>query len=203
MSSISNRVVATLFFSLFFNNQVNAQLEYPGTVDILSSEETVFDWSADSCSQIDIPDAPARAFLDADGKIQLLATHYSNFRMIGSDFNSLSRDCGNGPVLSSGFNSDASKWDDHEWLLSTYTQDGATVYAIIHNEYHAQDYTSCSGSGNCWYNALTFATSSDTGRTYTHATAPSHLLAAAPYQWAGSGGPYGVFGGSNIVYRNG
>jgi len=183
-----------------------AQLEYPGDVDILGPEEIVFNWSADSCEQIDIPDAPARAFRDADGMIQLIAPHYTNYRMIGPDFNSLVRDCSNGPILSSHFDGDPAKYNDHEWIVATYTTDGKNIFAIIHDEYHALDYpgqAQCN-SGNallCWYNALTLATSTDTGRTYTHATAPNHLIAAAPYQYAADQGPFGVFGGTNIVYN--
>ncbi|MFQ5651666.1 MAG: FlgD immunoglobulin-like domain containing protein [bacterium] len=190
----------------FFPHSARAQLEYPGPIEILGAEEIIFDWSADSCEQIDIPDAPARAFRDADGKIQLLSTHYTNYRMIGADFNSLVRDCANGPILSSHYDSDPSKYNDSEWIVSTYTTDGKNIFAIIHNEYHGLEHpgqVQCN-SGNsllCWYNALTLATSTDTGRTYTHATAPDHLIAAAPYQYAADQGPFGVFGGTNIVYN--
>lgn len=192
-----------VFFTAF---SVFAQLEYPGDVEFLGSEEIIFDWSVDSCEQIDIPDAPARAFRDIDGKIQLLAMHYTNYRMIGTSFSNLVRDCANGPVLNSDKDGNPASFNDHEWLMSTYTTDGKTIYAIIHNEYHAQDYpgqaTCNSGdAGKCWYNALTFATSTDTGRSYVHAAAPGHLLAATPYQYSADAGPFGIFGGSNIVYN--
>ncbi|MFM7023535.1 MAG: hypothetical protein ACKOXB_11225 [Flavobacteriales bacterium] len=72
---------------------LNAQIEYPGTVTLLGSATTVFDYSASNCNTIDIPDAPARAFRDASGKINLIATHYTNWRMTGSDFTSLTKDC--------------------------------------------------------------------------------------------------------------
>lgn len=183
-----------------------AQLEYPGSVDILGPEEIVFDWTTDKCEQIDIPDTPARFFRDADGNIQVIASHYTNYRFIGPDFNSLSRDCANAAIMTSHEDGDPSHFNDHEWLISTYTLDGKTIYAIIHNEFHGHEHTdqvSCPSGDylKCWYNALTFATSTDSGRSYSHAAAPGHLLAAPPYQYVPDAGPYGVFGGSNIVYN--
>ncbi len=197
-----------LFFLISMAAPLYAQLIYPGDVDILGAEEIVFDWAADSCEQIDIPDAPARFFRDADGKIQLIAPHYTNYRMIGDDFNSLVRDCANGPIMTSHKNHDPAKWDDHEWIVSTYTTDGKTIHAIIHNEFHGAantDFVSCPSGDymKCWYNGLTYATSTDTGRTYTHAVAPGHFVATIPYPYEPDVGPSGIFGGSNIVYNPG
>ncbi len=53
----------------------------------------------------------------------------------------------------------------------------------------------------CWYNAVTFAKSTDGGATYTHATAPGHLVACAPYEYEPDSGAWGLFGPSNIVYN--
>ncbi len=206
MPASARRVITNLsaIFALLLVNPGLAQLEYPGEIEFTGSEEIIFDWSADSCEQIDIPDAPVRAFRDAVGKINLLSTHYTNYRMVGNDFNSLVRDC-SAPVLDSHFDSDPAQFNDFEWLVSTYTHDGKTIYAIVHNEYHGADHTDVvdcpSGdAARCWYNALTFATSTDSGHTFTHASAPNHLLAAAPYQYSADNGPFGFFGGTNIVY---
>ncbi|KAA3619653.1 MAG: T9SS C-terminal target domain-containing protein [Calditrichaeota bacterium] len=204
MSFCSRYFAKVIFFLLIIPAQSSAQLVYPGSVDFLDAEETVFDWSADSCEQIDIPDAPARFFRDADGKIQVIAPHFTNYRMIGDDFNSLVRDCSNGPILSSHKNHDPAMWNDHEWILGTYTTDGKNIHAIIHNEFHGAENTdvvSCPSGDylKCWYNGLTYASSSDTGRTFTHATAPNHFVATIPYPYEPDIGPSGIFGGSNIV----
>ncbi|KAA3656557.1 MAG: hypothetical protein DWQ10_15150, partial [Calditrichaeota bacterium] len=197
------RIIPFLFL-ISLPTSLFAQLVYPGSVDIIGSEEIVFDWSADNCEQTDIPDAPARFFRDADGKIQLIAPHYTNYRMIGDDFNSLIRDCANGPILTSHLSHDPAQWNDHEWILGTYTIDGRTIHAIIHNEFHGADNTdfvSCPSGDylKCWYNGLTYASSTDTGRTFTHATAPDHFIATIPYPYEPDIGPSGIFGGSNIV----
>ena len=45
----------------------------------------------------------------------------------------------------------------------------------------------------CWYNAITLATSTDGGYTFTHAPPPSHLVASVPYKYAQSRRAYGYF----------
>ncbi len=180
---------------------VLATWEYPGEVTIIGTEETVFDHSVDACETESIPDVPTRVFRDADDNIQLHIGHNTTYRMIGSDFNSLSMDCDNGPVFTSHHDSDPANFNDNEWIGSVYTEDGANIYAIIHNEYHGTEHEGGCDSSDpfvCWYNAITFGVSTDSGRTYTHATAPDHLLASVPYTWSGSG-PYGFFEPSNIV----
>ncbi|NOZ04196.1 MAG: T9SS type A sorting domain-containing protein [FCB group bacterium] len=183
-----NVIFVLLFWTVVLGtNNLAAQVEYPGPVNILGPEEIVFDWSADSCEEVDIPDAPARAFRDADGKVQLIATHYINRRMIGDNINNVKRDCN--VIMDSDLDTDPSQFNDHEWLMAPYTLDGSTIYALVHNEYQ----------GDTWYNSITFATSTDKGATYTHATPPNHLVASAPYVYEPNVSPYGVFGGSNII----
>jgi hypothetical protein len=53
----------------------------------------------------------------------------------------------------------------------------------------------------CWYNAITFAKSTDRGRTYNHVEAPNHLVASVPYQYEADTGPWGIFEPSNIIYN--
>jgi len=180
-----------------------ATWEYPGEVTIIGSEETVFDHSVDACETESIPDTPTRVFRDADENIQLQIGHNTTYRMVGPDFDNLSMDCDNGPVFTSHHDPDPANFNDNEWIGSVYTEDGATVYAVIHNEYHAAEHPGqCDTSDpfQCWYNAITFGVSTDSGRTFSHATAPDHLLASVPYTWTGSG-PYGFFEPSNIIHN--
>ncbi len=173
-------------------------ITYPGEVEILGAEEIVFDYTTDACDVEDIPDVPAQAFRDVDNNIQLIASHMISYRMIGSDFSTLSRDCANGPVFESGSATEANTYDNDEWLAGVYSPDGATVYSIVHNEYKPNGTADWEHS---WYNTLTFATSTDTGRTYTQAASPDHFLAGIPYQYQ-YGAPMGVFGGSSPVYNS-
>ncbi len=185
----------SIFISLLL--VLNAQVHYPGDVDVLGAEEIVFDYSTDSCYTEDIPDGPAQAFRDADGKIQLIAAHKIAYRMIGDDFDSLVRDCANGPVFSSDESELEGTYNNQEWLAGVYTPDGATIYSIVHNEYKPLGDAAWEIA---WYNTLTFAASVDTGRTYTHATPPDHYLAGTPYTYVASG-PMGIFGGSKPIYN--
>lgn len=188
---------AELFLIAWLGASLMAQVEYPGEVDILGEEEIVFDYSVDACETEDIPDGPAQAFRDIDGKIQVIAAHKTAYRLIGDDFNSLTRDCANGPVFTSDDSSSAGSYNNQEWLAGVYTPDGVTIYSIVHNEYKPEGDINWSWS---WYNTLTFAVSADTGRSYTHATPPDHFLAGIPYQYE-AGTPMGIFGGSKPVYN--
>ena len=76
--------------------------------------QTVFSWTNDRCEDLDIPDLPARAFRDAQGRAQLISPHFINRRFIGPDLDHLTHDCS--PILHSGFNADPSAFDDHEWI---------------------------------------------------------------------------------------
>ncbi len=170
-------------------------------VQITGSEEIVFDWTTQKCSQDDIPDIPARAFRDNQNRVQLIDSHYINRRFIGSDLNNLIHDCT--IIFNAHLNPDPSKYDDHEWLHSVYTLDGTTVYALIHNEYHGYLYDpNCTmGYNGCWQNSVTFAQSINGGDSYSHTTPPNHLVASIPYQYTANTGPVGVFNPGNIVYR--
>jgi hypothetical protein len=168
-------------------------------------EAMVFDWSSQRCEENDITDEAARAFRDDSGKVQLMTTHFVNYRFIGNTLETLTHPCTK--TMTSTNNSDASKYDSREWLASPWTPDGKNVYALVHNEYQGQLYTggTCIRSGEsqaeryqCWYNAITSAYSSNSGATFTQPAAPSHLVASVPYQYA-KDGPNGYFLPSNIV----
>lgn len=174
-----------------------------GDVKVVGGEEIVFDWTTDRCSDDDIPDLPARAFRDADGKVQLIATHHVNRRMIGETLNTVKHDC---RVIMKSHNDP--RWyhfNDKEWLTAVYTLDGKTVYALVHNEYQGNTHkrARCKTGDylKCWYNAITFARSENGGRSYSHARSPSHLVACAPYPYEPDTGPWGIFGGGNIIHN--
>ena len=168
-------------------------------------EAMVFDWSSQKCEDNDITDESARAFRDDSGKVQLMTTHFVNYRFIGNTLETLTHPCTK--TMSSTGNSDPSKYDSREWLASPWTPDGKNIYALVHNEYQGQLYTggNCIRSGEtqaerykCWYNAVTSAYSSNSGATFTNGPAPTHLVATIPYQYA-KDGPNGYFLPSNIV----
>jgi hypothetical protein len=169
-------------------------------VNVTGPEEVVFDWTTDRCEKEDIPDLPARAFRDADGQVQLIATQYINHRMIGDTLDSVKRDCA--VILKSGRNPDPSKYDDCEWLASPYTFDGYTIYALVHNEYHGWEHAGMSQTGDTLidvYTSLTLAKSVDKGKSYS--LTPNYLVATLPYKYVSSEGPVNISMPSNIVHN--
>ncbi len=186
---------------LIFTSDGEAEIFDP-YVRAVGPEEVVFDWSEDACEPSDIPDTPARAFRDAQGRVQLIASHHTNRRMIGPDLDDLSRECD--PIMSSGFNADPAEHRDRELIHSVYTLDGSTIFALVHNEYQGHHRsTQCPSKtySKCWYNSITLAVSTNGGDSYTRAPSPYHLVASIPYPYAPDSGPIGVFNPSNIIDR--
>jgi hypothetical protein len=173
-------------------------------VAAIGPEEIVFDWSTMACEPGDIPDNAVSAFRDASGRVQLHGSHFENRRMgIGPDLNNVRHECD--VVLRSNTNPDPAAFDDKQWISSTYTLDGETIYALLHNEYQGWRHGQCPAPlvyTQCWSNSLTLATSTDGGNSYSHARPPEHLVASVPYQYApGANDAYGVFSSSNIIHR--
>jgi hypothetical protein len=169
-------------------------------IEIMGPEQTVFDWSRDACEPRDIPDAPARAFRDAAGHVQLIASHYVSRRLVGSDLDHLRHPCD--VIMRSGYDPRPQGYDDREWIASTYTRNGKTIFALVHEEYQGYQHPGVCPSGEllkCWYNAITFARSDDGGRSYRQPDGAAKLVAAAPYRYEPDAGAYGVFTPSNIV----
>lgn len=167
---------------------------------LVGPEQTMFDYTEDACSPIDMPDAPARAFRDAAGQVHLIASHYVTRAMVGPTLDEVRHDCRR--VMVSALDADPARFDDREWITAPYTTDGRTVYALVHNEYQGYKHV---GQCNikellkCWLNSITLARSTDGGRTFTHAPPPNHLVAAVPYRYEPDSGPYGLFQPTNIV----
>jgi hypothetical protein len=173
-------------------------------VAVTGPEQTVFRWSTQACEPRDIPDMPARAFRDFHGKVQLLASHYVSRRAIGPQLASVVHQCP--VVLSSGYQADPARFDDHDWIASPYTNDGRNVFALIHEEYHGNEHPGQCASGLyrlCWYNAITAAYSTNGGRSYRIAPKPRRLIAAGPYRYRPDDGPFGLFQPSNIIRKDG
>jgi len=174
----------------------------PVAVSVAGTPETVFDWTTSRCERWDIPDLSARAFRDANGQVQLVASHYATRVSVGPDVNHLRHDCG--VVFGSHRNPDPAAYDDAEWIGATYTLDGSTVYAFVHDEYEGNTHPGQCPSGDygkCWWNTVTSAASNDGGRSYAHSTPPA-LVATYPYRYVPDRGSFGAMMPSNIVQNS-
>lgn len=160
--------------------------------------ETVFDRKTDACDGHDVPDAPARAFRDRDGKVAMFGMHHVNRALRGDSLDKVKLDCA--VVLASGHNEDPALQDDYSWITATWTDDGAHVVALVHQEYHANEHKGrCAFSEmmKCWTNSILVARSNDGGRSFTRPKGSA--VAAYPFkQDVGQGRHRGFFNPSNI-----
>ena len=169
-------------------------------ITVTGPEEMIFDWSRDRCDDADVPDLPARAFRDADGNVQVIASHSETRRLIGPDFDRLHHDCT--VVLASNNNPDPAAFDDKQWLSSLYTTDGTTIYGISYVEYQGNTHPGRCPSGvylRCWWNTLALTVSTDGGRSYRRQGPRNGLVAAIPYRYEPDLGFEGQLFGSQIV----
>lgn len=164
--------------------------------------EIVFRYKRDACDARDIPDAPARAFRDASGRVHLYAPHDVNRGLTGPSLDAVRPDCR--IAYRGGEKDDPAAFDDRAWLAAFATEDGRTVHALVHNEFHGHKRRALCPSGKymeCWANAITAAISTDDGATFRRVGGP---VAALPYRYRGDLGRHaGFFNPSNIVRKDG
>lgn len=178
-----------------------------GVAPLDVTEQVVFSYERDRCptDPFHIPDSPVRAFRDEAGNVQLILPSRHSRRMIGPELDAVVPEPSYGVILASHDDADPSSYDNLEWVTATYTEDGNTVHALVHNEYHGWEHfpSDCSTHRECWYNAVTYATSTDGGATYRHRPSPEHRVATFPYRYRSKTGPHGYFMPSNIVEKDG
>ncbi len=191
-------------------------------IAITGAEEIVYDNSVavdrSHCNNPDaIPDMPLRAFQDLSGNVQLVLAHWRNTRLVASSLDALSTASAQcATVIGSHRNPDPAMYDGHEWMAAPYIHTDGSIDAIMHNEYHGWEYAStpqtaqpCPSSdadptnslNACWYNSLSLARSTDGGQSYTHAPAPSHVIASLHTPYEPDGGVQGMFDFSNIIHH--
>jgi hypothetical protein len=169
-------------------------------------EEAVFDYSEDHCraDPFHIPDAPVRAFRDDQERVQLILASRHTRRMLGASLDTVAVEPSCATILPSHEHQEPATYDNLEWITATYTSDGRTIHALLHNEYHGWEHEpECESERACWLNSVTSAISTDGGASYGHAAAPDHRVATFPYRYAANTGPMGYFMPSNIVERQG
>jgi hypothetical protein len=172
-------------------------------LSVVGPPEVVFNWDRDRCDDQDIPDSPARAFVDSAGRVDLVDSTSVTRLMTGTSLDHPQHSCQ--VAMASGSDSRPEQFNDREWITAPYSPDGRTVFALVHNEYQGHLHPGRCRSGDyfkCWFNAITYAVSTDGGHTFRDGkTPPNHLVASVPYRYKADTGPYGLFQPSNIVRR--
>lgn len=147
--------------------------------------ETVFDWSRDACAKSHVPDAPARAFRNADGEVRLVISHNDNRALVGQSLDTLRPDCK--IIYEAKRSPRLADFDDLSWISGVYTIDGRTVYALAHTELRGERTPGQCAAGTysaCLLNTVTGLVSHDGGRSFaperTKAVAASSSAPAQP-----------------------
>lgn len=175
------------------------------TATVIGAKQVVFD-TRNSCEQVDIPDAPARAFRDDRGATHLIASHWVARAEVGPDLDHLQRDCH--VIYRSPKDPDPAHFQDNNWLFSFYTEDGRRIAALVHSEFDGEEIPGMCATpkdtNNCWWNTVTFAQSLDSGHNFVVPRPPQNLVAALPYPYVmgNLASAYGYHGPTNIL-KNG
>src|SRR5271167_930901 len=116
----SSRWVNGLLLSFILASAASAQLAagpqpnltLSGTFE--GSRVAVFDTKKDSCELIDIPDAPARAFVDYQGTVHLVSSHYVMRASLGPTLETVKHNCQ--IAYNSHHDPNPADFDDSTWL---------------------------------------------------------------------------------------
>jgi hypothetical protein len=139
-------------FGLIATSDPTAAAQHPSGISQVRGTLTgprfaVFDTSKDACELIDIPDAPARAFVDSQGMVHLVSSHYVMRASIGPTLETVKHNCE--VAYRSHHDPNPAHWDDNTWLDSFFSIDGTNVVALGHMEYHGWEHPGeCYEQGN-------------------------------------------------------
>ncbi|PZU94764.1 MAG: hypothetical protein DI527_02140 [Chelatococcus sp.] len=168
-------------------------------------EEVVFDWSRQRCEPWHIPDAPLRAYRNDRDEVVAFASHHRNRAMVGSGLDSIAA-TGCAIAFEAKRSADPSAYSDFTWIAATWTGNGREVFALMHDEYHANEHPGAcrfKEAMSCWYNVISAARSHDGGHSFATDDPPSLVAAPGFRQDVGQGRHRGFFNPSNIVSRDG
>jgi len=174
----------------------------PPTPNLLDGlRVAVFDTAKESCEQIDIPDAQARAFRDHTGMVHLIASHHITRASVGPTLESAKHSCQ--VVYNSRHDANPANFDDATWLTSFYSVDGKRVVGLGHMEYHGFEHPGMCATkqdlNDCWYNVDTFHMSEDGGYHFGSPRPPANYVAGLPYKYEPNRGPEGYSIDTNII----
>lgn len=140
------------------------------------AEIVIFDSDVTGCDNHHLPDSPARAFRNDQGKMVLFAPNFQNRAFVGYGFNSLKPDCDS--RFKAAGKAAPDLLDDRTWLQAIYTRDGRNVYALGSASFMPYRHDMpCKGRTkrtDCWINGLVTLKSSDGGKTFDYLGNPPH-----------------------------
>lgn len=199
------RLAAALFMLALSGRSFGAEAE-SAKLSVSGPQEMVFDWSTQACVKSHVPDAPARAFRDADGRVHMIASHNDNRRFSGSDLNHLQPECA--VIYQAKKSNTLSQYDDMGWISGLWTDDGKTIYALAHMELRGNRTPGlCNNKSysSCLLNTVTALVSRDGGKTFAPeaGTGADTMVANLPYPFPNDrNARVGYANPTNIVKRD-
>lgn len=139
-------------------------------ITVSGPETVMFDSDVDGCDNHHLPDSPARAFRNDQGKMVLFAPNFQNRAFVGYGFDSLKPDC-DSRFMAAG-KADPALLDDRTWLQAIYTSNGRDVYALGSASFipyrHDMPCEGRTQRTDCWINGLVTLKSTDGGKTFSY-----------------------------------
>jgi hypothetical protein len=160
----------------------------PGVTATLFGSPELVSNDQSACDSLDIPDAYPRAYRDYQNNVHLISSHYVARGMVGANLDDVRHDCK--VLFRSSEDPDPTHFLDKNWITSLYTEDGRTVFALMHTEYQGDTHAGMCGkqpgtvhSQDCTWTSITYAVSRDGGQSFQEPTPPKNLVAALPYPY--------------------
>eukprot|EP01084_Bolivina_argentea_P072195 131137_1 len=191
------------------------------TVDDGAEWETILQWNSTNCPPYpangtgsDNPNNSPRAFITGDNKtIEFLSSSsWGFYQRRGKSFSGLKSVCDK-PVIVTGDrapNATPNEYWNQVWVQSTWRDryNASIVYAIIHNEFHAESQvnkTLCPSGveDNCWYANGLCSVSYDGGNTFKLYDLPERDCIGTPFKYVPDGGRQSLSSFSNMISNNG
>jgi hypothetical protein len=187
------------FSGQIYGLEVEGKATPPGTsrakiesIQLIGPPVIVFDHLRDQQEPYHLPDETVNAWKDSHGTVNLTIPHFENYRMRGPTLESLVSD----PMRIFSSTTQAEDitedhYDYHHWLISPYTLDGKTVYALTHTEWYAclleGDCSAENNMPNSWVTSNNSFKSDDGGATWSaNGLYENHLIANLGNYWTGS-----------------
>jgi hypothetical protein len=195
--------IATVFFIFVYAFFLST--DRPSSAQVTSNQLTVFDSASNACGPNDWPDQPARAYRDDKGLVHLFASHDVVRANLGASLLATTHRCA--VVFQGNHKTDPASFDDYGWLAGFLTQDGKSVVAIVHNEFHGYEIHGDCPSGNparCNEASITEAISTNGGQSFSRPKGDDALVAVMPYPYKPDTKTwFGFMNPTNIIWQNG
>lgn len=203
-------IMALFYFPIAFAQ--NNVCENP-TIKINGPRQVVFNYNKDRCDSADTFDTPAMAFKDANGRVHLFSGIAGSYMSIGSTLDNVKRDCSKPFSTFEKSKTEVGSFDNWKWYRSPWTEDGTTIYSLVHNEFHGWDVNAAQNCPSqnqnaCLFPSVTVAKSTDGGKTFNvvrDANGNVELGMVTPYAYTADGGhlhkQLGVRAPTNIISR--